>query len=91
MLIGCKIRTFIGYIFPMSTLAELKKGQKAVIKSFTNDLLSSKLIEMGCLPGELVQLSKIAPLGSPIAINISGYELSLRTEEAASVIIDLVA
>jgi len=75
----------------MSTLAELKKGQKGVIRSFTNDVLSSKLIEMGCLPGELVQLSKVAPLGSPIAITISGYELSLRTEEAASVLIDLVA
>ena len=75
----------------MSTLAELKKGQKAIIRSFTNDLLSSKLIEMGCLPGEFVQLSKIAPLGSPIAITISGYELSLRKEEAASVLVDLVA
>lgn len=75
----------------MSTLAELKKGQKAVIKSFTNEQLSSKLIEMGCLPGELVKLSKVAPLGSPIAISISGYELSLRREEAASVLIELVA
>ncbi len=75
----------------MSTLAELKKGQKAVIRSFTNEQLSSKLIEMGCMPGELVKLSKIAPFGNPIAISILGYELSLRTEEAASVVIELVA
>ncbi len=75
----------------MPTLSELKKGQKAVIRLFTNDLLSSKLIEMGCLPGEEVSLSKTAPLGCPIAISISGYELSLRKEEADSVLIDLVA
>jgi ferrous iron transport protein A len=89
---GGKMRTFASCSKSfMSTLAELKKGQKAVIRSFTNDQLSSKLIEMGCLPGELVFLSKIAPLGSPIAVTVSGYELSLRREEAAAVVIDLVA
>jgi ferrous iron transport protein A len=75
----------------MLSLADLKKGQKAFIKSFTNDALSSKLIEMGCLPGESIMLSKTAPLGCPLAINIAGYELSLRREEAASVLIELVA
>lgn len=75
----------------MISLAELKKGQKAYIRSFTNDALSSKLIEMGCLPGEPIMLSRTAPLGCPLAINIAGYELSLRREEAASVLIELVA
>ncbi len=75
----------------MSSLAELKKGQKAVIRSFTNDSLSSKLIEMGCLPGETIVLSKTAPLGCPMAVNIAGYELSLRKDEAALVVIEVVA
>lgn len=75
----------------MLSLAELQKGQKAIIRSFTNDSLSSKLIEMGCLPGEEVVLSKKAPLGCPFAVHVSGYELSLRKEEAASVLIELVA
>lgn len=75
----------------MISLAELKKGQKAFIRSFTNDALSSKLIEMGCLPGEPIMLSRIAPFGCPLAINIAGYELSLRKDEAASVLIELVA
>jgi len=75
----------------MLTLADLKKGQKAIIKSFTNDALSSKLLEMGCLPGEALSLSRTAPLGCPIAINIAGYELSLRRDEAKSVIIELAA
>jgi len=75
----------------MRSLAELKKGQKAYIRSFTDETLSAKLIEMGCMPGEMVVLTKKAPLGCPFAISISGYELSLRKEEAASVLIELVA
>ncbi|MEO6306001.1 MAG: FeoA family protein [Bacteroidia bacterium] len=75
----------------MESLDHLKIGQTAIIKSFTNEVLSSKLIEMGCLPGEMVSLSKTAPLGCPMAINIAGYELSLRKDEASSVIIELVA
>lgn len=75
----------------MLSLADLKKGQRALVKSFTNEALSSRLIEMGCMPGESIFLSKVAPLGCPLAINIAGYELSLRKEEAASVMIELVA
>lgn len=74
----------------MSSLAELKQGQTALIKSFTNLELSSRLMEMGCLPGETVKLSKAAPLGCPMAIFISGYELSLRKEEAESVIVEFL-
>ena len=75
----------------MRSLAKLEKGQHAIIKSFTNKDLSYKLIEMGCLPGETIVLSKIAPLGGPVAIHVSGYELSLRKEEAAAVMVELVA
>ncbi len=75
----------------MRSLANLKKGEKALIRSFTDEALSSKLIEMGCLPGEAVMISCIAPLGCPVAVNIAGYQLSLRKEEAASVIVELVA
>ena len=41
--------------------------------------------------GEVVELSKIAPFGCPFAIHVSGYELSLRKEEAACVLVKLVA
>ena len=66
-------------------LSELKKGQRAVIESFTDYDLSLKLLEMGCIPGESVEVSRIAPLGDPIAISVSGYQLSLRKAEAATV------
>ena len=47
-------------------------------------------MEMGCLPGEQVTFERIAPLGDPIAISVSGYQLSLRKEEAATIIIEEV-
>jgi ferrous iron transport protein A len=72
----------------MRTLAQLKLGEAAVIKSFTNKGLALKLIEMGCLPGETITLSNIAPLGDPIAIEISGYLLSMRKDEASTVVLE---
>lgn len=71
----------------MSTLDTLKIGQSAVIQEFKDRFLSLRLIEMGCLPGETVKLSTIAPLGDPIAIEVSGYLLSLRKQDAATVVI----
>jgi ferrous iron transport protein A len=43
---------------------------------------------MGCLPGEKITLTKIAPLGDPIAITVSGYELSMRKAEASTVLLE---
>jgi ferrous iron transport protein A len=39
------------------------------------------------LPGEQVILERLAPMGDPIAISVSGYSLSLRKSEAAKVVI----
>ncbi len=66
-------------------LSELKPGQKGIIESFTDYELSLKLLEMGCIPGEIIEMIRIAPFGDPLAISISGYILSLRKEEAATV------
>lgn len=68
-------------------LSELPLGAKAVIESFTDESMSVKLLEMGCLPGEWVEVSNIAPLGDPIAIKVSGYKLSLRLSEAETILV----
>ena len=73
----------------MCTLAELKKGQTAIIDSFSDLAISAKLMEMGCVPGELVTLEKFAPMGDPIAVKVSGYLLSLRKAEASTVLVYL--
>ena len=71
----------------MIKLAELKQGEEGIIDSFSDTEMSLKLMEMGCVPGEKVFVERSAPLGDPIAISISGYLLSVRKEEADTVII----
>jgi ferrous iron transport protein A len=72
----------------MANLADLKIGEKGEIVGFTDELLSLKLLEMGCLPGIEVILTHLAPFGDPIAIRVSGsYTLSMRREEAETMLI----
>ncbi len=71
-------------------LSTLKKGESCIIQSFTNEELQLKLMEMGCLPGELVVVSRLAPLGDPMAISVSGYLLSIRLDEAASIMVTTI-
>jgi ferrous iron transport protein A len=68
-------------------LSELECGQKGIIESFSDEEMSLKLMEMGCLPGDEVAMIFKAPFGDPICIRISGYSLSLRLQEAATVIL----
>ncbi|MBS1628175.1 MAG: ferrous iron transport protein A [Bacteroidetes bacterium] len=72
----------------MKKLSELALGKQAIITSFTNDEIYIKLMEMGCVPGELVTVELIAPLGDPISISIAGYSLSLRLDEAGSIFVE---
>jgi ferrous iron transport protein A len=70
----------------MMRLSQLEVGETGIVKEFTDLEMSVKLMEMGCLPGESVTISRIAPLGDPIAIHVSGYQLSLRKREASTII-----
>lgn len=71
----------------MKRLSELPAGSKAQIHSFDTSDMTLKLMEMGCVPGETVKIEKIAPLGDPISITVSGYNLSLRVDEARNIFV----
>jgi ferrous iron transport protein A len=71
-------------------LSDLKPGQKAIIKSFTNTETYLKLMEMGCVPGESITLEQVAPLGDPISVKVAGYLLSLRLNEAEDIQVELI-
>ena len=74
----------------MRLLSELKINEEAVIESFNDLQLSLKLLEMGCTPGEKIKLIRQAPAGDPIAIEISGYTLSMRLKEASTINVKLI-
>ena len=63
-------------------LSEIKQGGTVSIISFEKDEIFLKLMEMGCVPGEEITVEKVAPLGDPISVNVAGYILSLRINEA---------
>lgn len=69
-------------------LSEIKIGKKVMIKSFVNDDIFLKLMEMGCVPGEIVTVNKISPFKDPISIMVAGYQLSLRLDEADNIIVE---
>ncbi len=68
-------------------LSQLKPGESGIIKEFTDLEMSVRLMEMGCLPGEPIVVERLAPLGDPMAITVSGYQLSLRKQEASTIIL----
>ena len=70
-------------------LSELKPGQQGIIEEFTSNEIFLKLMEMGCEPGETILLEQIAPLGDPVSVNVAGYHLSLRLNEAEHILINI--
>jgi len=73
-----------------TTIHSLKKGQKATILDFDIDLIPLKLLEMGCLPGNDVELLQIAPFGDPLYLNINGSHLAIRIETARLIEVELI-
>ena len=69
------------------TLMDLEPGHSAVILKVGSDKgpVKRRLVDMGLTPGTTVTVRKVAPFGDPIEVNIRGYELSLRKEDAAQI------
>ena len=68
------------------TLDELKTGASAVITAVGGEgPLRLRFLDMGLIPGTKVTLQKIAPMGDPIQIQVRGYELTIRREDARKI------
>ncbi|MDA1247661.1 MAG: ferrous iron transport protein A [Planctomycetota bacterium] len=75
----------------METLDTLSPGQRAIINDVAGeDAIAVRLMEMGLIDGEEIELLGRAPLGDPLEFLIRGYRLSLRSEEARRVSISRV-
>jgi ferrous iron transport protein A len=67
------------------SVADMIPGETGIISGFSDDQLSSKLLEMGFLPGTAVRFNFTAPFGDPVCVTISGFDLSLRIDEASMI------
>lgn len=71
------------------SLAQLKIGQKGIISDVNIEEIPLKLLEMGCLPGNFVELIQIAPFGDPLYYNINDSHVAIRLETAQQIEITL--
>jgi ferrous iron transport protein A len=72
------------------TIADLKRGQRAIIKEISAEVIPLKLLEMGCLPGNEVELVQTAPFRDPLYLNINGSHLAIRRETAQHIEIEII-
>lgn len=67
----------------MKTLKTIKPGQTVVALKINGEgPVRRRIMDMGITRGTEIMVRKVAPLGDPIEINVRGYELSLRREDA---------
>lgn len=67
----------------MKTLKEVPVGQSAKVKKLHGEgAIKRRIMDMGLTRGVEVQVRKVAPLGDPIQLNVRGYELSIRKDDA---------
>jgi len=69
------------------TLNEMNAGQTAEITGYQagNAAYRAKLLALGLTRGARIKLVNVAPLGDPVELEVRGFHLSLRREEASVV------
>lgn len=74
------------------TLGELKPNKSGiVIKIEGQGVIKRRLFDMGITPGTKIAVRKMAPLGDPMEIELRGYVMGIRKEEANKIIIEEVS
>ena len=66
-----------------TSLSIVRTGQIVTIDNLIESALKPKLMEMGLVAGKKLKVLFKAPFGDPIAIDLGGYVLSLRLDEAS--------
>jgi ferrous iron transport protein A len=70
----------------MPSLDQLQTGQRCRVEEVLGeDALVQRLMEMGVLEGEEIEVLGFAPLGDPMEVRLRDYRLSLRRNEAARI------
>lgn len=73
----------------MKTLRDVAVGETVIIKKIKGDGATiRRIMDMGITKNTEVYVRKIAPLGDPIQVNLRGYELTLRKEDAKNILVE---
>jgi DtxR family Mn-dependent transcriptional regulator len=67
---------------------DLKPGQRGkVTKVNARGAIRQRLLDMGILPGTLIEIERLAPTGDPIWVKLDGFQVALRRKEAQAVLL----
>ena len=71
------------------TLDELAVGRSGVIAAVGGEgVLRCRLLDMGLIPQTRVHVNKVAPMGDPMELQLRGYDLTLRKEDAHNITVE---
>lgn len=71
-------------------LKDMRTGQRGVVKDLGMEGRESlRLMEMGLIPGTQIRFVRRAPLGGPLEVEMRGFHLSLRAQEAGSISVSI--
>lgn len=71
------------------SLAQLQPGQSGIVESLSAEgAIKRHFLDMGITKGVRITVERVAPFGDPIAVQLRGYHLSLRREEAANILLE---
>ncbi len=71
------------------TLNELQIGESAVVTAIGGDgALRQHILDMGVIPGTDITLVKFAPMGDPLELQVHGYDLTLRLDDARTITVE---
>ena len=71
----------------MSTLGQLKTGERGHVIAYNTDSVAyrRKLLALGLTPGTEFTICRVAPMGDPMQLQVRGFLLSVRKDEAAAI------
>jgi len=72
------------------TLDQLPKSQPSVIKTMHIEHVPLKLIEIGCMPGNIVEVLQVAPFSDPIYIKVNDSFMNIRRDLAQQIEVELI-
>ena len=73
------------------TLKHIRPGFRVRVKKVhASGNLRRRLLDMGFSPGVKVKVKRVAPLGDPVEVEVRGYNLSLRKNEADEILVELI-
>lgn len=74
----------------VKTVDRMKTNERGVVQKISaKGILKKRLMELGIMPGKTILLKRIAPLGDPVDIEIDGFQISIRKQDAKFIEVEI--